>query len=68
MLKKNEKVYAVVVWKNIDITKKILILCKTKETADEVAKSWKDGKWDNTKIIEMKICKSSEEGMEGINI
>jgi hypothetical protein len=34
----------------------------------KLQKNWKDDNWDNAKIIEMKICKSSEEGMEGINI
>ena len=69
MLKKDKKVYAVVVWKDYtDRSKKVLILCKTKAITDEVAKNWKDGIWGNAKIIEMKVCKSSEEGNEGIEI
>lgn len=68
MLKKDEKVYAVVVWKEVmNTTKKVLILCETKEIAEEVAKEWKHN-WGNTKIIEMNICKSSEEGEKGIII
>ncbi len=68
MAKKDEKVYAVVVWKEVmNTTKKVLILCKTKEIAEEVAKEWKHN-WGNAKIIEMNICKSSEEGTKGIRI
>ncbi len=69
MLKRNKKVYAVVVWNDYtNKSKKILILCKTKPIADEIAKNWKNGIWENAKIIEMKVCKSPEEGDEGIEI
>lgn len=69
ILKRNEKVYAVIVWKDYtDRSKKVLIICKTKSIADEVAKDWKNGIWENAKIIEIKVCKSSKEGNEGIEI